>query len=227
MADSNLKGWIGFLIVVIIVIGGAFGTSHIIKSASSAVSITSIGSNVTTASDYNATSSILNVSVSPSTLDINVTVNFTTTSPGGVVNYTVVSPSILNQSRYDIFYNASYAALFHKYSQNFNSTYNKTYNGTPAYNLSKAYASNLSDIQANASSNASAEAYSNSTYSFITPFTSTISEKAKSSKGQISFNLNLNYTAVSLMKKGQERFIKIDLYKGATGFIGYLELYRS
>jgi hypothetical protein len=28
------------------------------------------------------------------------------------------------------------------------------------------------------------------------------------------------------MKKGQERFIKIDLYKGATGFIGYIELYR-
>ncbi|MFG1449337.1 MAG: hypothetical protein AAE983_01690 [Thermoplasmataceae archaeon] len=226
MADNNLKGWIGFLIVVIIVIGGAFGTSHLIKSPTSAVSITSIGTNITSASDYNTTSSILNVSISPSTTSINVSVNFTTTTPGAVVNYSVVSPSIFNQSSYDSFYNTSYAQLFHNYSQNFNSSYNKTYKGKSSYNLSKAYSSNLSAIQANASSNASAEAYSNTTYSFITPFTSTFSEKAKSSKGQITFNLKLNYTAISLMKKGQERFIKIDLYKGATGFIGYIELYR-
>ena len=44
--NGNVKGWIGFLVLVIIVIGGAFGTSHILPSKISALSVTSVSSNV-------------------------------------------------------------------------------------------------------------------------------------------------------------------------------------
>ena len=228
MADNNIKGWIGFLVIIIVITGGVFGISHIIKSPASSVTISSVSSNLTTSSDYNATSSILNYSVSPSSLAINVTVDFTTTTAGATVNYTVVSPSITNVTKYNNYYNnITYPKLFKEYSQNFNSSYNKTYNGTPSYNLTAAYIGNLTNIRSNASSNASAEAYANSTYSFINPLSGSITEKAKTSNGSISFNLKLNATAVALMSAGQASYIKIDLSNGATGYIGYLEIYRS
>ena len=224
MAENNIKGWIAFLVIFIIIVGGGFSINHILKSSPSAVVITSIGSNVTSSSDYNSTTSVLNVSLSSPSM-VNVSVGFSTVTAGSTVNYTIVSPSIGNTTAYDAFYNSTYPGLFTLYSNDFNTSYNKS--GAPPSGLAAAYKSNLSEIQANASANASAEAYSNTTYNFISPFTGSITLKSSAKTGKITFNLVLNKTAFDLLSVGQSVFIKVALYFGAQGYNGFIELFKS
>jgi hypothetical protein len=224
MAENNIKGWIAFLVIFIIIVGGSFSLNHIIKSPPSAVVIDSIGSNLTSSSDYNSTSSILNLSLSsPST--VNITVGFSTVTAGSTVNYTIVSPSIGNTTAYDAFYNSTYPGLFSLYSNNFNTSYNKS--GAPPSGLAAAYKSNVSNIQANASANASAEAYSNTTFNFVSYFTGSVTMKSSAKSGKLSFNLVINKTAFQLLSAGQSVYVKVALYFGAQGYNGYVELFKS
>jgi hypothetical protein len=156
---------------------------------------------------------------------VNVSVSFSTVTAGATVNYSVVSPSIGNNSAYSAFYNSTYPGLFRQYSNNFNTSYNKS--GAPPSGLAAAYKSNLSNIQANASANASAAAYSNTTYNYMTSFTGSITLKSSSKAGKLSFNLVLNKTAFGLLKKGDYAFIKVAMYLGATGYNGFIEIYKS
>lgn len=135
---SNVKGWIGFLILVIIVIGGAFGTSHILPSKASALTIKDMTSSVS--GNFVASNSTYYVNLSsPAT---SITFNVTVSAPvvSGNVSAVVIPPALFNQTLFNITENATYSKLI-----------------APPYNMSSS----------NATINASTVAYEASTYNLF------------------------------------------------------------
>ncbi|MCL4444073.1 MAG: hypothetical protein M1464_00270 [Candidatus Thermoplasmatota archaeon] len=122
--NGNVKGWIGFLVLVIIVIGGAFGTSHILPSKASALSVTSISSNVK--GDFIASNSTyyVNLSNPVSSLSFNISVKAPVAT--GVVNATIIPPVLLNITQFNSTYNSTYAALIKQGESPSNATANAT-----------------------------------------------------------------------------------------------------
>ena len=97
--ESNVKGWIGYAVILIIIIGGTASLPHVIKSSSNPIAIT--GMTGPSNSYFNASSQtlIVNITSSTSTVDANVTFTSSLSSlqmsvvPGTFVfsNSTVVS----------------------------------------------------------------------------------------------------------------------------------------
>ncbi len=106
---SNVKGWIGFLVLVIIVIGGAFGTSHILPSKVSALTIKDMNSSIPGHYASSNSTYYLNLTSVPGSITFNVTVSAPVTS--GNVTAVVIPPAILNQTLYNITENATYSKL--------------------------------------------------------------------------------------------------------------------
>ncbi|MEM0157869.1 MAG: hypothetical protein QXN26_07430 [Thermoplasmataceae archaeon] len=132
--NGNIKGWIGFLVLVIIVIGGAFGTSHILPSKISALTVTSMSSNVK--GDFIASNSTyyVNLSSPVSALSFNISIKAPVAT--GVVNATIIPPVLLNMTQFNTTYNSTYAALIKQGETPSNATANAT---TVAY-MNSTYA---------------------------------------------------------------------------------------
>ncbi|MFG1545257.1 MAG: hypothetical protein AAE976_02005 [Thermoplasmataceae archaeon] len=122
--NGNVKGWIGFLVLVIIVIGGAFGTSHILPSKISALSVTSVSSNVK--GDFIASNATyyVNLSSPVTSLSFNITVKAPVAT--GAVNATIIPPVLLNITQFNSTYNSTYAALIKQGESPSNATANAT-----------------------------------------------------------------------------------------------------
>ena len=122
--NGNAKGWIGFLVLVIIVIGGAFGTSHILPSKISALSVTSVSSNVK--GDFIASNATyyVNLSGPVTSLSFNITVKAPVAT--GAVNATIIPPVLLNITQFNSTYNSTYAALIKQGESPSNATANAT-----------------------------------------------------------------------------------------------------
>ena len=122
--NGNVKGWIGFLVLVIIVIGGAFGTSHILPSKISALSVTSVSSNVK--GDFIASNATyyVNLSGPVTSLSFNITVKAPVAT--GAVNATIIPPVLLNITQFNSTYNSTYAALIKQGESPSNATANAT-----------------------------------------------------------------------------------------------------
>ncbi|WP_393971795.1 hypothetical protein OXIME_000379 [Oxyplasma meridianum] len=75
--ESNVKGWIGYAIIFIIIIGGTASLPHVIKSSSNPIAITGI----TGPSDsyYNSSTQTLVVNITSSTSSVYANVNFSST----------------------------------------------------------------------------------------------------------------------------------------------------
>ncbi len=158
---SNVKGWIGFLVLVIIVIGGAFGTSHILPSKASALTIKDMTSSVS--GQYVATNSTyyINLTSPASSITFNVTVSAPIAS--GNLTAVVIPPAILNQTLYNLTENATYSKLI-----------------APPYNMTAA----------NATLNASTVAYEASTFNLFneTTVNTTLSKGAAVVTFTVSLN---------------------------------------
>lgn len=197
---SNLKGWIGFAVIAVIIIGGAFGTSHILKTSTQGTSISGISASGVNGY-YNSGNStyIANVTQSSSTANFSVSIKLTTSS--GDLNLSVVSPSIENMSAF----NATFTSIYNKvYNQSVNQTLkaggtlNSTVNATLAENATKT---------------ATTYANQNVTYSLFP----SVAKNVTFSGGvyTFDFSVSLNSTALNLMTKGQSLFAVINAAVGS------------
>lgn len=132
---SNVKGWIGFLILVIIVIGGAFGTSHILPTKASALTVKDMTSSLSGTFDSANSTYYLNLTSPVSSITFNVTVTAPVVS--GNISAVVIPPALLNLTQFNVTENKTYQMLI-----------------ASPYNMSSA----------NATLEASTIAYQNSTY---------------------------------------------------------------
>ena len=123
--NGNVKGWIGFLVLVIIVIGGAFGTSHILPSKISALTVTSMSSNVK--GDFIASNATYYVNLSsPAVTSLSFNISVKAPVATGAVNATIIPPVLLNITQFNSTYNSTYAALIKQSESPSNATANAT-----------------------------------------------------------------------------------------------------
>ncbi len=73
--ESNVKGWIGYAVIFIIIIGGTASLPHVIKSSSDPIAITDITG--PSNSYYNSSSQTLVVNITGSTTSVHANVTFT------------------------------------------------------------------------------------------------------------------------------------------------------
>ena len=204
---SNIKGWIGFLVITVIIIGGAFGTSHLISTKASGTSITGITS--TGASGfYNGANQTYTANVTDSTTNISFSMTIAATTASGGMNLTVVAPAIQNISAY----NSTYTALYNK-------IYNESVNQTVKSGVTLNDSINAS-LAENASRLASYYTDQNITFPLFHSFTKNVAYTG--GRYVFNFTLELNATAIKLMTKGQSMFVVINAAVGpdsANGFI--------
>lgn len=198
---SNLKGWIGFVVVAIIIIGGAFGTSHIIKTTTNGTQISGMTAEGV-AGYYNSTNQTYVANVSQSTTGANFTVSVKLALPAGPLNISVIAPTIQNLSAY----NSTFSAIYNK-------IYNESVNQTISSGV-KLNASINASLAENATRLASIYTNQNLTYSlFPSVFTN-----VQYTGGTYTLNLTIefNATALSLMKPGQSLFAVINAAAGSS-----------
>lgn len=205
---SNLKGWIGFLIVTVIIIGGAFGTSHIIKTSSQGTSIGGI--TATGVSGYYDSSNqtyVANVTQSSTSASFSISVKLTSAS--GALNLTVVAPSIANLTAY----NATFTSIYNK-------IYNESVNNTLSSGGSLNASVNAS-LAENATRLATTYANQNLTYSLFPSVVKNVSFTG----GAYTFNLTvtLNSTALSLMTKGNSLYAVVNAAVGSDSAIAVIQ----
>ncbi len=209
---SNMKGWIGFLVIAVIIIGGAFGTNHLLPSKSSGTTITGITSNAVSGF-YNASNQTFTVNVSDSTSNVNFTVSVVATTSSGAINITVEAPALQNLSAYNSTFNRIY-----------NLTYNETKNATLQSGATLNSSVNQSIVE-NATRLAETYTNQNITYPLFQSFT----KDTHYTGGKYTFNFTaqLNATALSLMSKGQNLFVTINAATGATSANGNILIVKQ
>ncbi len=196
---SNLKGWIGFAIIAVIIIGGAFGTSHILKTSNAATTvqgITATGIN----GYFQGSNQTFIANVTQSTTNVSFSISFALVAASGPLNITVVAPSIVNSSAY----NATFTAFYNKiYNESVNNTISS--GGTLNATVNASLAENATRL-------ASLYANQNLTYSLF----QSVSKDVTYTGGAYTYNLtlSLNSTAIKLMKSGE---ILTAVVNGATG----------
>ncbi len=209
---SNMKGWIGFLVITVIIIGGAFGTSQLIPTQASGTSIKGIASSGGSGF-YNASNQTYTANVSDTTTNISFTMTITDTTASGAMNLTVIAPNVLNLSAY----NSTYSAIYDK-------LYNQTLNQTEKSGITLNSSVN-SSIAQNVSRQAESYTYQNITYQMFQSFTKNVTY----SGGQYEFNftLQLNTTALKLMVTGQSLFVVINAAAGSDSSNGFILLSKQ
>ncbi len=198
---SNLKGWIGFLVITVIIIGGAFGTSHILKTSTAGTSISGI-----TASGvngyYDSANQTFLANVTQSTSNVTFSISMKLTSATGALNISVVSPAIENLSAF----NTTFTALYNKI---YNDSVNETLKNGGTLN-----ATVNASLAENATRLATTYANQNLTYSLFPSFSKDVSFTG----GAYVFNLTvqLNATALSLMASGQQLSAVVNAAAGSS-----------
>ncbi len=202
---SNIKGWIGFLVIAVIIIGGAFGTNHLLPSKASGTTITGITSNAASGF-YNASNQSYTVNVSDSTSNVTFAVSILATIPSGAINITVEAPSLQNLSAYN---------------STFDRIYNITYNQTKNATLQSGATLN-SSVNKSIAENATrlAETYTNQNITFHLFQSFTKNTQYTGGKYTFNFTAQLNATALKLMSKGQILFVTINAATGPTSANG-------
>lgn len=208
---SNLKGWIGFAIIAVIIIGGAFGTSHILKTSSANTTvqgITATGVN----GYYQSGNQTFIANVSQSTTNVSFSISFSLVAATGPMNLTVVSPSIENFSAYNATFNTFYNTIYNESVNNTISsggTLNATVNASLAENATR-----LAGIYTN----------QNLTYSLFP----SVSEDVTYTGGAYTYNLtvSLNSTAIGLMKSGETLTAIINAATGPDSAIATIQFVK-
>lgn len=200
MSSSNLKGWIGFLVITILIIGGVMTAHQILPSKAGGATISGISSSDTSGYYISANQTfVANISDSSTSATFVISISSPVASAG--MNISVVAPAIENMSAY----NATYTTLY-------NQIYNSTVNATIASGTTLNSSINASIAQ-NASRLAATYTNQNLTYNL---FPSVFENITSYSGGVYKYNLTVNFnaTAVGLMSKGQSLHA---IFNAATG----------
>ncbi|HLH85731.1 MAG TPA: hypothetical protein VKU79_02575 [Thermoplasmataceae archaeon] len=221
-SSSNLKGWVGFLVVVIILFGLAFGTNAVLHLKSPGASVTGISADLSGGA-FNASNVTYSASLPSGVSSIHVTVNFSTSVSSGTANATIISGAYFNQSEFNLLYPTINATLFREYSSNFNASYNASHKS--GGNLSAAYSANRTSIEQNATINATLYADENSTFQLFPEAYANVTYKGTT--GSLSVDLALNTTVVDMIPKGTAIDIIITIYTGPYGANGFILLTKS
>ncbi|MCL5782967.1 MAG: hypothetical protein M1476_03545 [Candidatus Thermoplasmatota archaeon] len=209
--NSNTKGWIGFAIVAVLIIGGAFGTSHILPTSTTGISISNIASS--NGGNYVANNQTYVVNVSDSSSGDNFTVSMTSTVASGSLNVSIISQALLNSTLFNLTYNTMY-----------NKLYNQSVNSTEKAGITLNNSVNQS-IKQNASANATVYAYQNATINLFSP----IYMNTTFTGGTHTFNISisLNSSALKLLNRNEVLFATINLASGpyvANGNIMFVKV---
>lgn len=209
---SNLKGWIGFAIITVIIIGGAFGTSHILKTSNATTAIQGISASGVNGY-YKSGNQTYVANITQSTTTVSFSVSISLVAATGPLNISVVSPSIEN---------------FTAYNNTFSALYNKIYNESVNNTLSSGGSLNATvnaTLAANATRLASIYTNQNLTYSLFP----SVSDDVTYTGGAYTYNLTvtLNSTAVGLMKSGESLPAVINAAAGAHSAIATIQFVKS
>jgi len=109
--ESNVKGWIGFAVIFIIIVGGTASLPHVIKSSSDPIAITEITG--PSHSYFNVSDQTLVVNISSSTTSVHANVSFTSTVTPLTLTLLVVPGSFM-------FANSTIVSIAKNYSANIN-----------------------------------------------------------------------------------------------------------
>lgn len=206
---SNLKGWIGFAIVAILIIGGAFGTSHIIKTSTAGTEITNMTAQGVNGY-YLAANQTYVANITQSTSTVNFTVSIKLAAASGPLNISVIAPAIENLSAYNTTFNAIYNKI---YNESLNATVNSGVTLNASINASLA---------ANATRLASTYANQNLTYNLFP--SQSLNVNYSGGVYTLNLTLTLNATAISIMAPGQSLNAVINAAAGpdsANAFITF------
>lgn len=204
---SNLKGWIGFLVITVIIIGGAFGTSHIIKTSTAGTSISGISATGFNGY-YDSGNQTFVTNVSQSSVSANFSVSIKLAASTGGLNISIIAPSIENLSAY----NATFATLY-------NQIYNESVNQTISSGITLNATINAS-LAENATRLASTYTNQNLTYSLFQSIYKDVTYTGGAYT--LNFTVQFNATALSIMTKGQSLYAVINAAAGSDSANGII-----
>jgi len=191
---SSLKGWIAFVVVMIILLGGVFSWNHVFPAKASGITVTgiSVSSNSSFTGTYDASNATFYASVDNSSTSAYFTVTLVSSVSSGLLNISVQPGDVVNMAK-------------------FNSTYDKIYKEVNATVKNSTLATTL----------ATTYTYQNITYQLFQPFNVT-GVSLSGGKAIFHFEISLNKTALENFMAGSISIAAINInysYYGGVGAI--------
>ena len=189
---SNLKGWVAFIIVTIILLGGVFSWNHVFPAKASGITINgiSVSSNSTFSGTFDAANATFVTTIDNSSSTAYFTVTLVSSVSSGPLNISIRPGYVINMSKF----NSTFANIFSKV----NATVK---NETLATTLATTYT------------------YQNITYALYKPINVT-GISLSGGKATFHFSLLLNKTALDNFAAGDISVGAININYSSYGGVG-------
>ena len=189
---SNLKGWVAFIIVTIILLGGVFSWNHVFPAKASGITINgiSVSSNSTFSGTFDAANATFVTTIDNSSSNAYFTVTLVSSVSSGPLNISIRPGYVINMSKF----NSTFANIFSKV----NATVK---NETLATTLATTYT------------------YQNITYALYKPINVT-GISLSGGKATFHFSLLLNKTALDNFAAGDISVGAININYSSYGGVG-------
>ncbi len=189
---SSLKGWIGFIVVMVILLGGVFSWNHVFPAKASGITVNgiSVSSNSSFSGSFDAANATFLVNVDNSSSTAYFTVNVVSSASSGPLNISIRPGYVVNISKFNTTFNSIYKKV--------NATVK---NSTLATSLATTYT------------------YQNITYQLFAPMNIT-GVALSGGKAVFHFELTLNKTALANFSAGSQSIAAINIYYSYYGGVG-------
>lgn len=189
---SSLKGWVAFIIVTIILLGGVFSWNHVFPAKASGITINgiSVSSNSTFSGTFDAANATFVTTIDNSSSNAYFTVTLVSSVSSGPLNISIRPGYVINMSKF----NNTFANIFSKV----NATVK---NKTLATTLATTYT------------------YQNITYALYKPINVT-GISLSGGKATFHFSLSLNKTALENFGAGDISVGAININYSSYGGVG-------
>ena len=189
---SSLKGWVAFIIVTIILLGGVFSWNHVFPAKASGITINgiSVSSNSTFSGTFDAANATFVTTIDNSSSNAYFTVTLVSSVSSGPLNISIRPGYVINMSKF----NNTFANIFSKV----NATVK---NKTLATTLATTYT------------------YQNITYALYKPINVT-GISLSGGKATFQFSLSLNKTALENFGAGDISVGAININYSSYGGVG-------
>ena len=189
---SNLKGWVAFIIVTLILLGGVFSWNHILPAKASGITINgiSVSSNSTFSGTFDAANATFVTTIDNSSSTAYFTVTLVSSVSSGPLNISIRPGYVINISKF----NSTFANIFSKVNRTVK-------NETLATTLATTYT------------------YQNITYALYKPINVT-GISLSGGKATFHFSLSLNKTALENFAAGDISVGAININYSSYGGVG-------
>ncbi|MCL4420879.1 MAG: hypothetical protein M1477_04235 [Candidatus Thermoplasmatota archaeon] len=189
---SNLKGWVAFIIVTIILLGGVFSWNHVFPAKASGITINgiSVSSNSTFSGTFDAANATFVATIHNSSSTAYFTVTLVSSVSSGPLNISIRPGYVINMSKF----NSTFANIFSKVNRTVK-------NETLATTLATTYT------------------YQNITYALYKPINVT-GISLSGGKATFHFSLSLNKTALENFAAGDISVGAININYSSYGGVG-------